>query len=220
MSSLKKNLRSTLILSSAIIFSGLSFVFADPAAAPGKDSAAKQSLDSFAAVSGASVGAELPAPAAKEAALDELSPLLVKSNNYGGNNGGGTPACKPSAAIAPGTDFSPKIEDQVRTQAIIDLLAKISACKPLPYSHDGIVNTNTEGGMPQAAKGYYLEYTLMVPGRQTGDGPVPVVIGGKTYMTGDMQSARGPERIIIGGGKDIYYTMDHYKSFVHLAIVK
>ena len=74
--------------------------------------------------------------------------------------------------------------------------------------------------MPQAPKGYYLEYTLMVPGRNTGDGPVPVVIGGQTYMTGPVLSARGPERIIIGGGKEIYYTMDHYKTFLHLTIVK
>ena len=214
MSSLQKNLRSTLILSSAIVFSGLSFVFADASA-----TSAKQSLDTFAAVTGTQAGADLAVPAVKAAALDEQSPLLVKSNNYGSNNGG-APACTPSAAIAPGTDFSPKIEDPVRTKAIIDLLAKVSACKPLPYSHDGIVNTNTEGGMPQAAKGYYLEYTLMVPGRQTGDGAVPVVIGGKTYMTGTMESARGPERIIIGGGKYIYYTMDHYVKFVPLTIVK
>lgn len=207
-----KNLRSALILSSAIVLSGLSLVFAD---APAKDGGAKLSLEAFAAVSGAGISAEPPVPVLKEVSLDEQPPLLEKS----GDPGKGNP-CTPSDAIAPGKDFSPKIEDAVRTAAIIQLLGKISVCKPLPYSQDGVTNNNLEGGMPQAPKGYYKEYTLIVPGRQTGDGAEPVVIGGKTYMTGAMLSKRGPERIIIGGGKFIYYTMDHYKTFVPLAIVK
>jgi guanyl-specific ribonuclease Sa len=154
--------------------------------------------------------AELPVPAAQAVDFD-----LQEALTRGGNAG-----CTPNPAIAPGTDFSPTIHDPVRTAAIIELLGKISACKPLPYSHDGIVNNNSEGHLPQAPVGYYKEYTLIVPGRNTGDGPVAVDIGGKTYMTGSMLSARGPERIMIGGGQHIYYTPDHYATFIELTIVK
>jgi guanyl-specific ribonuclease Sa len=129
-------------------------------------------------------------------------------------------ACVPNADIVPGVDFYPKIEDDVRIGAINGLLEKISSCKPLPYDHDGITFTNREGVLPQAAKDFYKEYTLIVSGRETGDGPVPVVIGGKTYMTGEMLSKRGPERIMIGGGKLVYYTPDHYTTFIELKIVK
>jgi len=136
------------------------------------------------------------------------------------NQGGGDLNCTPSPQVAPGTGFSPQVNDQARFTAITDLLDRISACKPLPYAHDGIVNSNKEGHMPAEPSGYYLEYTLMVPGRKTGDGPVAIDIGGKTYMTGDMLSARGPERIIIGGHQHIYYTPDHYQTFIELALVR
>ena len=141
---------------------------------------------------------------------------MIRADFQAAQSGG----CTPSQALVPGSDITPKIDDPVRFKAITDLLGKIAGCKPLPYPHDGIINTNTEGGMPAAPKDFYKEYTLMVPGRNTGDPAVPVVIGGQTYMTGPVLSARGPERIIIGGGKEIYYTMDHYKTFLHLTIVK
>jgi guanyl-specific ribonuclease Sa len=134
--------------------------------------------------------------------------------------GGEEPECTPAPDVAPGQGFSPQVNDQVRFAAITDLLDRIANCKPLPYAHDGIVNNNKEGGMPAAPNGYYLEYTLMVPGRKTGDGPVAIDIGGQTYMTGDMQSARGPERIIIGGHEHIYYTPDHYQTFIPLTIAR
>ncbi|MCX5795546.1 MAG: hypothetical protein NTY77_08650 [Elusimicrobia bacterium] len=132
----------------------------------------------------------------------------------------GGPACVPSPKLAPGQGFSPQVNDKVRFDVITDLLDRIAACKPLPYAHDGIVNNNREGLLPKQPAGYYLEYTLKVPGRQTGDGPVPVDIGGKIYMTGQMLSARGPERIIVGGRERIYYTPDHYKNFIELTIVR
>ncbi len=201
-----KYIKSSLFLSAAVLFSGLSFVSAE-IAIPGKDAGAKQSLEVFANISGAQLTADLPAPIMLAADFDKAAP-----------SGGG--ACTPSQALVPGTSFSPTIDDPVRFKAITDLLGKIAACKPLPYPHDGIINTNTEGGMPAAPKDFYKEYTLMVPGRNTGDPAEQISIGGKPYMTGPVLSARGPERIIIGGSKEIYYTMDHYKTFLHLTIVK
>jgi ribonuclease T1 len=153
----------------------------------------------------------LPTPVMSDATA---TPVVSKSASYSSSS-----SCTPNSAIMPGSDFSPRIDDAVRTQAIKDLLTKIANCESLPYSQDGVVNHNSEGGMPQQADGYYHEYTLIVPGRKTGDGAVPVVIGGQTYMTGTMQSTRGPERIIIGQGNEIFYTMDHYGHFVQLTIV-
>lgn len=204
-----KKLRLGLLLSAVLATGGFSAAYSSPAVSA-KDNGASPAMQTLLQVPGAQLSGDLPLPA-----LTEAFSAASSGNNHGGNN-----ACTPSAALVPGSDLSPKIEDAVRVTAITDLLAKIAACKPLPYSHDGITNTNTEGGMPAQPAGYYKEYTLIVPGRNTGDGPVPVVIGGKSYMTGSMLSARGPERLLIGGGKDIYYTPDHYKTFINLTIVK
>jgi guanyl-specific ribonuclease Sa len=39
-------------------------------------------------------------------------------------------------------------------------------------------------------------------------------------MTGPVLSARGPERLMIGNHSEVYYTPDHYTTFVNLAIVR
>lgn len=119
-----------------------------------------------------------------------------------------------SGAPAPGTSLTPVIQDQNRATKIMELIAKIHNGEPLPYSHDGIVFTNKEGVLPPAAKGYYHEYTLVI-----GDGANSVVIGDTTYPVAPALSARGAERIIIGGGQLIYYTPDHYRHFIQLQIV-
>ena len=129
------------------------------------------------------------------------------------------PACAPNKDILPGTDLAPKF-DPVRTAAIKELLEKISACRPLLYEHDGIIFANREGLLPESAAGYYHEYTLAVPGRKTGDSPAAVVIGTQTFATGAIFSPRGPERIIVGGGNELYYTPDHYAHFLELHIVR
>ena len=187
-----------LALAAAILLSGVS------AFAAGDKASAKAALDSAPQMT-----TQLSIPDVRAVSFDQ------DTDRQSGNNN-----CTPSSAIQPGRDFSPKIDDSNRTGAIIDLLDRIANCKPLPFDHDGIINQNKEGKMPQAAYGFYKEYTLMVPGRKTGDGAEPIVIGGQTIMSGTMQSARGPERIIIGGGQKIYYTPDHYKTFIELKIVK
>lgn len=131
-----------------------------------------------------------------------------------------TPPCVPSQALAPGKTFNPVVSDARRIQAIDDLLAKIAVCKPLPYSNDGIIHSQAHNGLPVKPSGYYLEYTLIVPNRPTGSKPEPVVIGGQTYMTGPVLSARGPERLMIGDHREVYYTPDHYTTFIYLSIVR
>ncbi len=130
------------------------------------------------------------------------------------------PPCVPSQALSPGGTFNPVVSDARRVQAIDDLLAKIAVCSHLPYNNDGIIHSDPHPGLPVKPSGYYLEYTLIVPNRPPGSKPEPVVIGGRTYMTGPVLSARGPERLMIGGHREVYYTPDHYTTFVYLSIVR
>ncbi|MCM2268402.1 MAG: hypothetical protein NDI60_11600 [Elusimicrobiales bacterium] len=130
------------------------------------------------------------------------------------------PRCKPSDAILPGKTFSPRVSDERRVRAINDLLARIAVCTPMPYDNDGNVHSKPHNGLPAKPSGYYLEYTLIVPNRPTGAKPEPVVIGGVTYMTGAVLSPRGPERLMIGDHREVYYTPDHYTTFVYLDIVR
>lgn len=119
-----------------------------------------------------------------------------------------------AAAPAPGKDFTPEVEDAARIKAIMKLVADIYNGKPLPYSQDGSTFKNKEGKLPAQPAGFYKEYTLL-----TGSAPHVVVIGGVTYQVAPDLSARGSERIIIGGGAKIYYTPDHYAHFILLTVV-
>jgi ribonuclease T1 len=65
---------------------------------------------------------------------------------------------------------------------------------PFPYKQDGSIFRNREKRLPSAPVGYYREYTVPTPG----------------------SSDRGARRIITGQGNEIYYTGDHYRSFVRV----
>jgi len=119
-----------------------------------------------------------------------------------------------AGAPAPGKDFTPKVEDAARIKAIMKLVSDIYNGAHLPYSQDGTTFKNKEGKLPAQPAGFYKEYTLL-----TGSAPHTVVIGGTTYQVAPDLSARGSERIIIGGGAKIYYTPDHYAHFILLTVV-
>lgn len=129
------------------------------------------------------------------------------------------PACERSAALLPGAGFEPAL-DPGRTAAANALLAKIASCGTLPFPEDHTVFGNREGLLPQRPRGYYLEYSFPVPGRGIGDQPAEVAVGTMTLLSGVIKSPRGPERLVIGGGREIYYTPDHYLHFVQLRIVR
>ena len=76
-------------------------------------------------------------------------------------------------------------------QATINLIRRGG---PFPYAKDGTVFGNRERRLPQAKKGYYREYTVKTTGSRD----------------------RGVRRIITGQGGEIYYTGDHYASFVRV----
>lgn len=63
---------------------------------------------------------------------------------------------------------------------------------PFPESKDGTVFGNREGLLPDKDHGYYREYTVRTPG----------------------VSHRGPRRLVTGASDEVYYTADHYESFV------
>jgi len=117
--------------------------------------------------------------------------------------------------IAPGRDLAPKVEDPIRTKAILKLVGDIYNNVHLPYAQDGATFKNKERKLPVQPAGFYKEYTLL-----TGSAPHTVVIDGQTYQVAPDLSARGSERCIIGGGTKLYYTPDHYAHFIELTVVK
>lgn len=79
-------------------------------------------------------------------------------------------------------------------QAIDDTVALLRAGGPFPYSKDGSEFSNREGRLPQQGPGYYREYTVETPGSPD----------------------RGARRLVSGRAGEIYYTRDHYQTFVRL----
>jgi ribonuclease T1 len=63
---------------------------------------------------------------------------------------------------------------------------------PFKSNRDGIVFENREKLLPAKSNGYYHEYTVPTPGSDD----------------------RGARRLITGDAKELYYTDDHYASFV------
>ena len=64
---------------------------------------------------------------------------------------------------------------------------------PFPYPrNDGVVYENRENVLPGKGSGYYHEYTVPTPG----------------------SADRGARRLITGSGGELYYTGDHYQTFV------
>ncbi|GAB3730833.1 ribonuclease domain-containing protein [Amycolatopsis oliviviridis] len=69
----------------------------------------------------------------------------------------------------------------------------IKAGGPYPYPrNDDVTFQNREKVLPAKESGYYREYTVKTPGSPD----------------------RGARRLVTGTGKELYYTEDHYKSFV------
>jgi len=82
-----------------------------------------------------------------------------------------------------------KLPDEAR-QAI----ALIRSNGPFPYQRDGAVFGNREGQLPKRERGYYREYTVRTPGAKD----------------------RGARRIVAGKGGELYYSDDHYRSFMRI----
>ena len=69
----------------------------------------------------------------------------------------------------------------------------VRAGGPFPYpAHDGAVFGDLERSLPVEPANYYREYTVPTPGA----------------------ADRGARRLIVGARGEVYYTPDHYRSFV------
>jgi ribonuclease T1 len=103
------------------------------------------------------------------------------------------PRSSSGAAAVPGSDSGLPVTplSQLPAQAGVtwQLIVKGG---PYPYRQDGVVFQNRERLLPQEKSGYYHEYTVDTPKSED----------------------RGTRRLIQGAGKELYYTGDHYKSFV------
>jgi guanyl-specific ribonuclease Sa len=174
----------------------------------------------FTGFSGAAAAAAGLKPAANDASvlslLTSLAPSREIMSALAVQNVKAAPASLETAkAIEPGSDLSPKVEDPVRVKAILKLVSDVYNNVQLPYSQDGSTFTNKEKVLPPQPLGFYKEYTLI-----TGNAPHTVVIGGQTYQVAPDQGKRGSERVVIGGGEELYYTPDHYARFIELTVVR
>ncbi len=104
------------------------------------------------------------------------------------------PAPPPASAsvpgAAPGLPVEPlsSLPEQVRTTW--ELIGKGG---PFPYPrNDGATFQNREKRLPAKPSDYYREYTVPTPGSDD----------------------RGARRLVTGSSDEVYYTADHYESFV------
>jgi ribonuclease T1 len=88
---------------------------------------------------------------------------------------------------------SPQSSQELPREAL-ETIALIRSDGPFPHGRDGAVFMNREGLLPSHERGYWHEYTVPTPGA----------------------SDRGARRIVAGRGGELYYTGDHYRSFVRV----
>ena len=107
------------------------------------------------------------------------------------------PVARPSSSSAPTLATDPEkglgwVEPAALPAQARTTIGLIEAGGPYPYAKDGVVFGNRERLLPRQPSGYYHEYTVPTPG------------------SGD----HGARRIISGdGGRQLFYTDDHYASF-------
>jgi ribonuclease T1 len=102
-----------------------------------------------------------------------------------------TPTPRPKPARVDGMRTVYTFELPRQAQQTIRL---IEAGGPFPFERDGITFQNRERILPNKPRGYYREYTVITPGSRD----------------------RGARRIVAGDRGELYYTDDHYDSFVRV----
>jgi guanyl-specific ribonuclease Sa len=101
---------------------------------------------------------------------------------------------------------SSQSQSGMRERALSDLPAEAAVTWQLierggPFPHpedDGKVFGNREGLLPDQDRGYYHEYTVETPGSDD----------------------RGARRLVTGAADEVYYTGDHYESFVKVDVTR
>jgi ribonuclease T1 len=101
------------------------------------------------------------------------------------------PGTGPASAVVSVTGLPVRSLSQLPPQAA-QVWQLIQQGGPFPYRQDGAVFGNRERRLPKEPSGFYREYTVATP----------------------QEHDRGPRRLITGGATELYYTGDHYASFV------
>lgn len=128
---------------------------------------------------------------------EEAAPIEAESSE--------APAVAEESAVPAGKKLLTKIpnvtvrdqDDKVVFRGTVDVgptLARIERSEKLRFSHDGIVFENREKRLPRKPAGYYREYVHPTAN-----------VGGP-----------GPQRIVNGKGGEVFYTHDHYHTFLRL----
>ncbi|GAB2814350.1 guanyl-specific ribonuclease [Lentzea nigeriaca] len=127
---------------------------------------------------------------------------FVKDNTSGPPPGVNKPVVTSTAgkATVPGADSGLEIKSLSKLPAEAYATWKlIESNGPFPYPrNDGVTFENREKRLPQQKSGYYKEYTVPTPG----------------------SSDRGARRLITGSEREVFYTGDHYSSFVVVDVTK
>jgi len=77
-----------------------------------------------------------------------------------------------------------------------DTLTRIAKGEGFPHRNDGSVFRNDEGLLPREAPDYYTEYVIPTPGNP----------------------GAGVQRVVVGQQGEVYYTPDHYATFVRVPV--
>ena len=130
---------------------------------------------------------------------------FVKDNVSGNVSGTEKPPSSSSPSPSQGGVPGAKVSG-LDVQALSKLPAEaaktwklIDSKGPFPYPrNDGVTFENREKRLPQQKSGYYKEYTVPTPGSPD----------------------RGARRLITGSEKEVFYTGDHYSTFVVVDVSK
>lgn len=155
-----------------------------------------------------------PAPASS--VLDSLKDLVPAAQQEAVAAAAPAVAGAAVQAAPPGTGLAPEFSDPGRVSLILDLVARVQDGRPLPFPKDGAAFANREGRLPAQPAGYYREYTVLPPAGSPSD----ITVGGRPYRISPPQGRRGAERLIIGGGEFLWYSPDHYKTFIALQVLR
>lgn len=120
-----------------------------------------------------------PSQSAAQTQQSSQSGGLVEANSNSQVSDTNAPVGMPLIAIG---ELPPEARDTINL---------IWSDGPYPFDKDDTTFQNREGFLPDEARGYYREYTVITPGL----------------------NHRGARRIVAGAEGELYYTSDHYESF-------
>ncbi|WP_323746641.1 ribonuclease domain-containing protein [Catenulispora pinisilvae] len=122
-----------------------------------------------------------------------LAALVALAGCGGGSDSGsGTGSSgKSTTSVAKPAGMASIAESALPAEAR-DVIKRIDDGGTFQYRQDGVTFQNRERRLPSEPSGYYREYTVATPGA----------------------ADRGARRLILGRKGELYYTPDHYGSFM------